>query len=79
MADSLYEPRVYSRQGGDAVVVKSGGKVVIQTGGQIVPNSETVAAHVANFTSTANMSAAQIGKLNNVLAALRGVGILATS
>lgn len=79
MADSLYEPRVYRRQGGDAQVVKSGGKIIINAGGYITPSGESVAAHIANFTSSANMSSAQVTKINNILVALRGVGILATS
>lgn len=81
MADSLYEPKVYNRQGGDALVVKSGGTVVIQTGGKIVPNSETQAAHIANATGGITISAAGTGqaKINAILVALRGVGILATS
>ncbi len=81
MADAYYGPKVYARQGGDAFVVKSGGTIVVQTGGKIVPNSETQAAHIANATGGITTSAAGTGqaKINGILAALRGVGILATS
>lgn len=81
MADSLYEPRVYRRQGGDAQVVKSGGKIIIQGGGYITPSGESVASHIANATGGITISAAGTGqaKINAILAALRGVGILATS
>lgn len=79
MADELYQPKVFNRQGGDATVIKPGGKIIINAGGYITPSGESVAAHIANFTSSANMSSAQVTKINNILVALRGVGILATS
>lgn len=68
---------IYRRQGGSEEVIGSGGKLIIQTGGKIVPNSETQAAHIANATG------ATAGNLqttvNLLLAAVQGVGILATS
>lgn len=81
MADAYYGPKVYARQGGDAFVVKSGGAIVVQTGGKIVPNSETQASHIANVTGGLQTSAAGNGqvKINAILAALRGVGVLATA
>lgn len=81
MADAYYGAKVYNRQGGDAFVVESGGKLVVKTGGKIVPNSETQASHIANATGGITTSAAGTGqaKINGILAALRGVGILATS
>lgn len=76
-----YNVNVYMRQGDGAHVVGNGGKIVVQTGGKIVPNSETQASHVANVTGGLQTSAAGNGqvKINAILAALRGVGILATS
>ncbi len=76
-----YGVKVYHRQGGDEMVVANGGKLVVQTGGKIVPNSETQAAHIANATGGITTSAAGTGqsKINGILVALRGVGILATS
>lgn len=81
MADIGYSVKCYRRQGGAAFVVASGGVIVVQTGGKIVPNSETQAAHIANATGGITTSAAGTGqaKINAILAALRGVGILATS
>lgn len=80
MADSLYSPKLYRRQGGDALVVGTGGTIVVN-GGKIVPSTETQAAHIANATGGITTSAAGTGqaKINAILAALRGVGILATS
>ena len=75
----MYQPKVYRRQGGDATVVASGGKIVVQTGGQIVPNSETQAAHIADFATNVSLTTTAVGKLNALLAACEGVGILATS
>ncbi len=74
-----YNAKVYRSQGGLQFVVASGGSIKIETGGSILPNSGTKASHIANFTSSANMSSAQITKLNSVLTALRNLGILATS
>ena len=76
-----YNVLVYHRQEDSALVVKSGGKIVVQTGGKIVPNSETQAAHIANATGGVTISAAGTAqaKINSILSALRGVGVLATS
>lgn len=76
-----YGTKVYKRQGGDAMVVASGGKLVMQTGAKLVPNSETQAANIAavQATSAGNFTTAERDKFNLVLVALKGVGILATS
>lgn len=77
---STYSVPVYRRQGGAALVVGSGGKIVMQTGGQLVPNSETQAAHIADVSvATVAWTTAEKGRVNTLLAALEGVGILATS
>ena len=72
---------IYKRQGGAEQVIGNGGKLIVQTGGQIVPNSETQASAIANATGGITTSAGGTGqaKINGILAALRGVGILATS
>lgn len=77
----LYNVKVYARQEDAALVVDSGGLIVVKTGGKIVPNSETQAAFIANVTGGMTISAAGTGqsKVNAILAALKGVGILATS
>lgn len=35
MADIFYQPKVYKKQGGDELVVASGGKIVVESGGKI--------------------------------------------
>lgn len=35
MADSSYQPKVYRKQGGDELVVASGGKLIIESGGEL--------------------------------------------
>lgn len=79
MPDASYQPKVYAKQGGLQFVIASGGSILVESGGSILPNSGTKASHIANFTSSANMSSAQITKINSILTALRNVGILATS
>ena len=75
-----YNVKVYRRQGGAAMVVANAGKIVVQTGGQIVPNSETQASHIADVsTSTIAWTTTEKALINSALAALEGVGILATS
>jgi len=75
-----YNVNVYMRQGDGAHVVGSGGKIVVQTGGKIVPNSETQASTIADVsTATIAWTTAEKGRVNSILAALEGVGILATS
>jgi len=99
MADATYGTKVYMKQGGDSMIVASGGAVKIETGGAIVPNSGTQASTIADFTVTAVLTGVDTGtdmttaqaativadfgsvatKLNAVLAALEGAGILAAS
>lgn len=81
-----YQGKVYRKQGGDVLAVGSGGTIQILTGGKIVPNSGTQAAHIANATAidggespTEAEHNALVTKLNSVLAALRGAGIIASS
>jgi len=81
-----YQGKVYRKQGGDSLVVASGGTIQVLTGGKIVPNSGTQAAHIADASAISGGDApteaehnALITKLNSVLAALRGAGILASS
>lgn len=44
MADATYQPKVYRKQGGDELVVASGGVITIEAGGYIAPVSEIVTA-----------------------------------
>jgi hypothetical protein len=88
MADPTYQPKVYRKQGGDELVVASGGQIKIETGGALVPNSGTQAAAIANAPAGGTGAAAGaydtaanrdllIGAVNSMLAALRGAGIIA--
>lgn len=87
MADATYTPKVYRKQGGEAFIVASGGEVEVESGGQIqmltgakmVPNSGTQASHIANITTTGTFSTGICAKIQSIIAAVRGVGILATS
>jgi hypothetical protein len=42
MADATYKPAVYRKQGGDELVVASGGKITIESGGEIDGTSGTL-------------------------------------
>ena len=76
---SVYNVPVYRRQGGAALVVASGGTIVMQTGGKIVPNSETQATAIADVSvATIAWTTGDKAKVNSIIAALEGVGVLAT-
>lgn len=82
MSDATVQAKVYMKQGGDELVVKSGGKITAD---------ETQASHIADaktdYTTGDLDTEAEIiaainaanTKLNAALAALEGVGILAAS
>lgn len=77
---SVYNTKVYRRQTDAALVVGASGKIVVQTGGKIVPNSETQAPTIADVSvATIAWTTGDKAKVNTLLAALEGVGILATS
>ena len=77
MADATYTPKVYMVQGGDGLVVAASGTIKIETGGAIVPNSGTQATAIAAATG-ATYSTGVEAKINAIIVALEGVGILAT-
>lgn len=91
MADATYSPATYREQGGDRFVVASGGEIKVETGGKIVPNSGTQASHIADaktdYATPDLDTEAEIivafnttnEKINSILAALEGAGILASS
>lgn len=97
MADASYAPKVYREQGGNKLIVASGGEVKVESGGKIT-NDGIQAAAIVNLTDsttgTADNTVADVGatfsqatlnnnfadliaKINGVLAALRGAGIVA--
>jgi hypothetical protein len=88
MGDPTYQPKVYRQQGGDRLVVASGGEIKLETGGKIVPNSGTQASAITNAPAggtgapagaydTAAHRDELIAAVNAILAALRGAGIIA--
>ena len=85
-----YQPKVYRKQGGDELAVASGGKIT-NDGTQASHIADfTVTTDLTGVDTGTDMTAAQAGaietdlaavatKLNAILAALEGVGILASS
>lgn len=51
MADTMYGPKVYHKQGGDEMVVASGGVLNIETGGVVKANGTQGAALTAQLTT----------------------------
>lgn len=51
MADTTYQPKVYRKQGGDELVVASGGVLNVETGGIIKVDGTQGAALAAQLTS----------------------------
>lgn len=92
-----YNTNVYLEQGGDRIVIQSGGEIKIETGGKITANGTQASAIVSltdSTTGTANDTVQDVGaafsqatlnnnfadltaKINGILAALRGAGIIA--
>lgn len=77
MADATYQTKVYNAQGGGGIVVAASGTIKVETGGAIVPNSGTQASAIANATG-ATYGTGEEAKINAIIAALEGVGILGT-
>lgn len=79
MADATYQPLVYRQQGGDILVVASGGDINVESGGTI-SNDGTQASTIADVSvSTVVWTTGDKAKVNSILAALEGVGVLATA
>lgn len=73
-----YTTKVRRIDGGDALQVASGGEIKIESGGKIT-SAGTQAAAIADVpTDTSADAAANATAINSILAALRGVGIIAT-
>jgi hypothetical protein len=72
-----YNTDNYEQQGGAVWVI--GGELKLASGATITANG-TQAAHITDATTGSGASAANCAtKINSILAALEGVGILATS
>ena len=83
-----YQPKVYREQGGDRLVVASGGEIKLLTGGKVVANAGAQASAIADAPAggtgatggaydTAGNRDLLIAAVNSILAALRGAGIIA--
>lgn len=73
--------KVYMKQGGDEMVVASGGAVNIEPGGKILADGAQPAA-IADISVTGTYATdddAIETAVNGILAALRGAGIIASS
>lgn len=77
MADNTYTPLVYAKQGGDEMVVASGGEINVESGGKITADG-TQASHIADL-ATGSTNAQIATAFNTLLVAIENVGILATS
>lgn len=88
-----YQPKVYREQGGDKLVVASGGEIEVKTGGKVTAGGTQAAAIVSLTDSTTGTAgntvddatasvkddiASLAAKINAILAALRGAGIIVT-
>ena len=79
-----YNAAIYTEQGGATQIVGTGGKLKID-GGQLVPSTGTRASAIADATALTGGDSpseaehnALLAKVNSILAALRGVGVIAT-
>jgi hypothetical protein len=77
MADETYTPLVYMKQGADELVVASGGEINVESGGKITA-AGTQASAIANATGATYGTGVE-AKINSIIVALEGVGVLATS
>lgn len=79
MADATYQPLVYRQQGGDILVVASGGEINVEPGGTITADG-TQASNIADVSvSTVVWTTGDKAKVNDILAVLEGLGATATS
>jgi len=82
MADATYQPLVYRKQGGDELVVASGGKITIEAGGKIASSdgSELLDTkryqkkQVADLSAEATyyMTALHAGKITSIKSIIDG-------
>ena len=76
MADATYSPLVYMQQGGDIQVIASGGEIKVEAGGTITANGTQATAITAATGATYGTGVE--AKINAIIVALEGVGVLAT-
>lgn len=46
-----YQPKVYRKQGGDELVIASGGKITVETGGYVAGYTETISTSATALTA----------------------------
>ena len=66
MADATYIPKVYNAQGGDDLVVASGGEITIESGGKITVESGGL-VEFSSGTVTLVSDAGTLSKLSGVI------------
>lgn len=77
---SDYNSKVYLKQGGDELVVESGGKITLKAGSQLNGPSGQAGA-IADLVVTGTYATDDddiAASVNGILAALRAAGIIAT-
>lgn len=93
MADTTYKPLIYKTDDGDTLVVASGGTIDIESGG-IIKAAGTQASAITSLTDSTTGTATDTlddttagqkddiaslaAKINAILVALRGAGIIAS-
>lgn len=65
MPDGTYQPKVYRKQGGDEMVVASGGLVTVESGGDVVVDGDSLAAAIAIVAAIPTSNVASPGIWND--------------
>ena len=68
MADETYQPKTYRKDGGDELVVASGGKITVESGGSLKVDGVTVDKDTLAMTSL-TATAAELNKSDGIAAA----------
>lgn len=79
-----YNTKVYLEQGGNRLIVESGGEINVKAGGKLLAAGAQASAIADATAITGGESPTEaehntaLTKINSILAALRGAGIIAT-
>lgn len=74
-----YNTKVFKPQGGDKLVVDAGDEIDMQPGGAITADGTQAAAIADVPTDVSADAAANAAAINSILAALRAIGVIASS